>query len=278
MIATIIMVLIAAYLILYFSGKYYLRENYTAGPPPVYDTTGVRADLMPDRPFVADPIDSVDDYEYSLVFQNEGNRAAGRAEINAAMSRYPLDWVNRPPSDERFQSYRDAFIDASQKSIAPPNTEGFNTIQGVNMVPPDKDALDAEELRILQTYVPEKAQDLMTYSVDDATNLVRKIYERRGEEAVVEPSRQGQNVFEIVEVKKKNEPVQWEDEMPAAERSALRGEEQIVVPTPATDIAAGLDPFYEPRTTVRMNRNDYTQWTPGLERQFAPTYPVKNWY
>ena len=277
MIATIIMVLIAAYLALYFYGRYYLRENYASGPPPVYDTTGVRLDLTPDRPFVSDPINSLDDYEYSLVFQNEGNRTAGRAAINAAMSRYPLDWVNRPPSDEKFQSYRDAFIDASQKAMAP-NTEGFNTIQGATMIPPDQDALDAEELRILQTYEPEKPQDLVTYSVDDATNLVRKIYERRGEEAVVEKSKQGTNVFEIVEVKKKNEPVQWVDDLPAVERSGLRGENQIVVPTVATDIAAGLDPFYEPRTTVRMNRNDYTQWTPGLERQFAPTYPVKNWY
>ena len=57
-----------------------------------------------------------------------------------------------------------------------------------------------------------------------------------------------------------------------------RGEEVIEVPYTASDVAAGLDPFFEPRSSVRDGKFDYTQWTPGLERMFAPTYPIKEWY
>jgi len=288
-------ILALAVLFLYVMGRYYLREGMSSDAPATYDTTAVRADLEPDRPFVSKPIDDLDDYEYSLVFQNEGNRQAGRAAINAAMSRYPLDWTNRPPSDEKFQKYREAFVDAAAsqagqaagteemanvggKLMTQPATAGSRVATSVATVPPDQDKMDAEELKILQMYKPEKAQDLIHYSLDDAETLVKKIYARRGLIADVEPSKQGNNVFEIVEVRRKDEPIVWADELPPPQRYQLRGEQQIEVPQFVNDIAAGLDPYYEPRSSVRMSRNDYTKWTPGLERQFAPTYPVKNWY
>lgn len=289
MIEIFITLFVVSLLVIYVSGRYYLRESMAdAKGPAVYDTTAVRADLTPDRPFSEQPIRSLGDYEgedakgsfeTDAVFANEGDRAASRAEINAAMSGYPLDWAKLPPSSAKFQSYREAFVDASQKAVAtPPNTTQFNSIQGAAMVPPDQDAVDAEELKILAMYKPEKAQDLINYSLDDAETLVKKLYERKGLIATVEPSKQGRNVFEVVEVRKKDEPIVWEDDVPAPQRSSLRGEEQITVPTYVNDLASGLDPYFEPRSSVRMNKNDYTQWTPGLERQFAPTYPVKSWY
>jgi hypothetical protein len=56
-----------------------------------------------------------------------------------------------------------------------------------------------------------------------------------------------------------------------------RGEETIDVPYTVSDLAAGLDPFFEKGQSVRDGRFDYTQWTPGLERMFAPTHPIKEW-
>ena len=56
-----------------------------------------------------------------------------------------------------------------------------------------------------------------------------------------------------------------------------RGEESIEVPYTVSDVAAGLDPFFQPRNTVRDGKYDYTKFTPGLERMFAPTYPIKAW-
>ena len=55
-------------------------------------------------------------------------------------------------------------------------------------------------------------------------------------------------------------------------------EEVIEVPYTAADVAAGLDPFFQARNSVRDGKYDYYQWTPGLERMFAPTYPIKEWY
>lgn len=284
-------ILIVAFL--YVSGRYYLRENFqsdTVKKVPQGDfMTGdfslpktFMTNMPPGRPYETQAIDKLDDYEYSVIFQNEGSRVAGKREISDAMSRYPLSWTHRPPSDQIFQQYQEAFIDASEKT--PPETQSkelFKEISGEDMIPPDTQAIDAEEKKILAMYHPEKPQELKEYSLDNAIDLVKKLYDRKGLVATVERSKQGgDNVFEIVEVEPKKPKIIWEDEVErdSVQREELRGEQQIIVPQTVSDIAAGLDPFFEPRTRVRMDRHDYTQWTPGLERQFAPTYAHKSWY
>lgn len=279
---------------IYISGRYYLRESFqedSKSNPTQSQGDFMTGDFnlpktfmtnMPDRPYETQPVDNLDDYEYSMIFQNEGSRVTGKREISDAMSRYPLSWTHRPPSDQLFQQYQEAFIDASEKT--PPETESkelFKEISGQDMVPPDTVAIDAAEKQILAMYRPEKPQELTEYTLDNAIDLVKKIYDRRGLVATVERSKQGgNNTFEIVDVEPKNPKIIWEDEVERdpVERYKLRGEEQITIPQSATDIAAGLDPFFEPRTRVRMDRHDYTQWTPGLERQFAPTYAHKSWF
>jgi hypothetical protein len=281
-----LMIVIFAVLFLYFFGRYYLREGFEGKtckdileyvpPEEIADS------LMPDRPYSTNPIMNLDDYELTAVFKNEGSREAGKREISDAMSRYPLSWTNRPPSDQKFQQYREAFIDASEKS-KPVNTSGFDSISGDDMTPPDNAKIDEEEKKLLAMYNPEKPQELKNYSVDNVISFVKNIYKRRGLVADVEQSKQGgDNIFEVVETHPVNEKIVWEDEvdenMSPVERYNLRGEQQIVVPQTASDIAAGLDPFFEPRTKVRMDRHDYTKFTPGLERQFAPTYAMNAWY
>lgn len=241
----------------------------------------------PARPYANMPIDSLGDYEDNYVFQNEGDRELSKAERDAAMFRYPLDWSVQPPSSAVFQKGIEAFQNA-QRRLADPNakpmdTSQFDSIQGQTMVPPNLDALDEEEKASLAMYNPvdleretEKACKMSEY--DKVKRLVDKIYSKRGEEATLEPSKQGNNVWEITEVQSKNEPINWEDDAPQPDRQTLRGEQQIRVPTYVNDMAAGLDPFFETRPTTRMNKNDYTRWTPGLERMFAPTYPQTNWY
>ncbi len=301
-------------LFLYFAGRVYLRETFrgafttgatqelkesyrgggafTTGATqelkqegysndddfPATMGTAIRGDLyVPDQPYATDPINDLDDYEYSMIFKNEGSRVAGKREISDAMSRYPLDWSNRPPSDEKFQTYREAFVDASQKQPLAVTSE-FDSISGKDMVPPDTLAIEEEERKLLQTYKPEKAKGFLAYTMEDVEKLIKRIYAKKGLIPTVEKSKQGPNVFEIVEVRKKDEPIIWEDELTPPERYSLRGEEQIKVPQTVNDLSAGLDPFYEPRTQTRMNRHDYTRFTPGLERQFAPTYPEKSWF
>jgi hypothetical protein len=251
--------------------------------PSVYDTTAVRTDFLPEPPYVSNeqPILKLDDYEYSMVFQNEGSREAGKRAISDAMSRYPLDWTKKPPSDQEFQVSQTVFTDTTNAAAATPapTSKAFNSISGKAMQPLTLTEEDLKEKEIVQMYKPENTKDLIYYSLDDAKRLVERLYERRGKKAIIEPSKQGTNVFEIVEVDDIHPKIVWEDEVERVPRDELLGDQTIVVPPTVNDLAAGLDPWYEPRTTTRMGRNDYyNKWSPGLERQFAPTYEHRSWY
>ena len=282
--------LVVGIVLFYFLGGYYLREYFTNAAaetaaakdnyPPNYDDYAKKDSSHPNWPYTTDSINKLDDFEYSMVYQLEGTREASKKEISDAMSRYPLSWTNRPPSDERYQTYRSDY-EAATKAAPPINTSEFDSVSGADMTPPDTTKQEEAEQALLAMYKPEKAVNLTHYDLDDAKRLIKKMYDKKGLIADVEPSKQGgPNVFEIVETRPIHEKIVWEDEVQrdSVERYKLRGEEQIVVPQQATDIAAGLDPFYEPRQNTRMGRSDYTQWTPGLQRQFAPTYSQPYWF
>ena len=295
-VTTILGVCAIAFVVLYVSGRYYLREGYEdldptsdrakfkrmaeLHAPSVYNTTAIREDIPRDPPYATTPIMSLDDYEYSMVFQNEGNREAGKFEISQAMTRYPLDWCARPPSDQLFQTSREGFTDQVAKEMTQaPITDEYDSISGEAEQPEDGQQIDDDERKLLQTYKPESTKDLLHYSMMDAKQLARRLYKKKGLIPIIEPSKQGENVFEIVEVKEIHPKIVWEDEVQQdpMNRTELRGEGQIEVPQVVNDTAAGLDPFFEPRSTVRMDRHDYTKWTPGLQRTFAPTYTGNGW-
>jgi hypothetical protein len=288
----IVLLALLGYFTIYIRGRYYLRDGFTAegfkaaevcrdDQPPVYDSTAVLEELSPDAPYATTPIYKLEDYdttEYGVVFQNEGNRVASKRMISDAMTRYPMSWTMRPPCNELFQNKQEAFVDAAKRDAeTPTNTDEFNSISGKKEQPPDKDALEEEERKILQMYQPEDTKDLINYSIDDASRLVKRLYDKRGLVADVQESKQGPNVFEIVEVTEKNPVIVYEEDV-QANREVLRGENAIQVPQVVNDLAAGLDPYFEPRSRVRMNRHDYYKWTPGLERSFAPTYTAREWY
>lgn len=301
-----IVLLAIGFFILYFSSGQYLREFFANNVVNTesrnipncrepdcqksYDIKDTSQMIAPsEMPYETQPIDSVDDYEYNLVFQNEGNREKSKKKISDAMFRYPLDWSVQPPSSAIFQQGLEAFENQQRKESDPNNPpidlSQFNSISGQDMVPPNMDAIDAEEKRELAMYSPEdldeereKEKCKKETPLEKVQKLVKKIYDKRGEVAVIRPSKQGNNVWEISEVYKKDEPIVWEDEVPEPSRSEARGEQRIQVPRVVNDMASQLDPFFEPRSTTRMSKNDYTKWTPGLERMFAPTYPQSNWY
>jgi hypothetical protein len=193
-----------------------------------------------------------------------------------------MDWSVQPPNSQYFQDNQAQF----EKKVVddlnnPPPTKMYNEINGSDMTPPDTAAMEAEERKILQTYKPECSKGLLQYSVDDVKALTDKVYGKKGLIPIIEKSKQGENIWEITEVKEKNPHIVWEDEVERdTQRQAMekRGEEVIEVPYTASDVAAGLDPFFQARNTVRDGKNDYYQWTPGLERMFAPTYPIKYWF
>ena len=230
-------------------------------------------------PYTTEPINNLDQYEVEAVFQNEGDRELKQQQINQMTRRYPLDWTNYPPNASKFQSEQAKYIEGfSADSSAAELNRPYEAIGVGNLTPPDTLAMEKEEREILATYAPKKANELKTYDLDDAEALIDKIYKPKGLIPTVE--RKEGNIFEITGVRSINEKIEYEDDLPAARWSSsgsAYGEAQIVVPAVATETAAGRDPFYEPTTSTRSDRSDYTKWTPGLERMYAPSYPVVDW-
>jgi hypothetical protein len=238
--------------------------------------TSKTADMFP---YTTDPINSLDQYELEAVFNNSGDRELKQTEINKLTRQYPMDWSGLPPNSSRFQSENAKYIEGFLASDVPDQTKQFEAIGDGNLTPPDTLAMEKEEQRILSTYAPKKTEDLTTYDVDDAQTLIDKIYKPKN--LIPKVVRKENNVFEVVSTRSLKDKVEYEDDLPDAPTSLKSvpeaGEATIHVPPTATETAAGHDPFYEPTTSTRADRSDYTKWTPGLERMFAPTYPQTDW-
>ena len=150
------------------------------------------------------------------------------------------------------------------------------------MIPPDKGSLEEKERQLLQSYVPT-GKGQTTYSAEDANALINQIYTARGLVPTV-AHEEGTNVWQITNTRKVNEPIVYEDEAyaPAASGPTKAvGESTIQVPPAARDMAAATDPYYDssaPSGRTRTGKWNFQEWTPGLERMFAPTEPRQNWY
>lgn len=279
----ICILILLGYVALYVGGRKYLeafeskdKRFHGDGSP----NTKAKSSSIPELPYTMKPIDKLDEYEISDVYNNRGSKEASKKQISDAMTRYPMDWPSRGPDSQTFQENQATF-EKEMKNAPPPATNFYREVDGSNMKLPDMYEIDDEERKILQTYKPESSKGLLQYSVDDVKGLLDKLYDKKGLVPVIAKSKQGENIWEIVEVKEKNPKIVWEDDVALnAEREIMeqRGEEVIQVPYTASDLSAGLDPFFQKRNSVRDGKFDYTQWTPGLERMFAPTYPLKSWF
>jgi hypothetical protein len=285
--STLFLLIILGYLVLYVGGRKYLETfQSNSDDQQRFDPNGApktnlnRTIFPPEKPYIMDPIDNLDQYEMSIVYQNQGSKEASKKDISDAMTRYPMDWSIQGRDSQYFQENQSKY-EKDKENQQPPVTSFYNEVSGEDMKLPDTLAQDDEEKKILQTYQPECSKNLLHYSVDDVKNLVDKVYSKLGLIPVLEKSKQGQNVWEITEVKEKDPKIIWEDDLQnetQRQKMEKRGEEIIQVPYTVNDLSAGLDPFYQKRNSVRDGKYDYTQWTPGLERMFAPTYPIKYWY
>jgi hypothetical protein len=158
------------------------------------------------------------------------------------------------------------------------------------MIPP----VYTDEKDILATYVPKKPNELTTYDAADAKEIVDRIYGAKG--LVADLKKTGDNTYTVMTTRKKDAPVIYEaeeGEEDASGSQALNGVasahapassqptagEAIVVPN-NVESYKGSDPFFtvNPNNRTRDGKWDYSSWTPGLERMFAPTEPQTNWY
>lgn len=269
---TIVILLLIGYMAIYLGSRKYFEDfqdsakNGKRFHPDGSPNTNPNATL-PENVYPMQP--DVDEYEVSAVFQNQGSREASQQQINDAMTRYPLDWSTQGPNSQYFQENQIQYTKDVQYAAQPAPYSN----QGLEATVPE--STEEEERKILQTYQPKSSKDLLTYSVDDVKNLLDRVYDKKGLIPVIQKSKQGENVWEVTEVKEKNPKIVWEDETEEVMRQ--RGEDTIEVPYPATDLAAGMNPFMAARQRVGNSRSENTQWTPGVDRMFTPSYPIPSW-
>lgn len=293
--------ILVGYIVLYINGRKYLEKfqnpDSMTGPTvgqiyPVQPPVSVPVEPPSARPgrvimetTSLDPvaegaIKDLDDYEYNMVYQNESDRELSQALRTKLMSQRPMDWAGLPPSSEKFQAgLRESFQNATPS--VPDAARPFNHVDGGNMIPPDTDATEMEERKILHTYKPPSTKDLGSYNPDeDPEKMIHRIYDVKGLIPTI-AHKPDTNVYEITGVRRKDEKVLYEDEESPASLAPIQraGEATITVPAVAYDTAAAKDPYYDISDPgrARTPKWDYQAWTPGLERMFAPTNPTENW-
>jgi hypothetical protein len=305
----LVAIVFIGYIAVYIGTRQYLRESYESKPSfIVNDSTesqqqaaaaaeskrkwiqkqqakeeeeGIVLDTVT-KPYETTGIYNVDDYEYNLVFQNESDRELSQDLRNKLMSQYPMDWSIQPPSSSQFADGVKESFESTPEVMSTDKKDPYAEISVQNVMPPDTLTVEQEERKILQTYVPKKAGDLKTYNIEDAMALIKKIYDSKGE--VADVIRTSENVYEIIGTRRKDEKIVYEETDEQAPTGSLPvqkvGEATITVPPGAVDYNTALDPFYEPSlgSSGRQGKWNYRQWTPGLERMFAPTEPRTNWY
>lgn len=284
---TFLLLALIGYCVIYLSSRKYLEtfegsEKGKAKPSAPYPSS-YRQISPPEKPYTKEPINSLDQYELSAVFQQQGSKEASKQQLDQAMARYPMDWSVQGQGSQIYQENEELYKKSAEARRAS-QVDGYLSSDPMEMMLPDSALQEEEERKILQTYKPEKSANLLNYSVDDVKTLVDKLYAKKGLIPELVKSKQGQNVWEVIEVKEKNPKIVWEDDpsvlsqMGERDKMIARREETIDVPYTVSDLAAGLDPFYAKGQPVRDGRFNYHQWTPGLERMFAPTHPIKDWY
>jgi uncharacterized protein YneF (UPF0154 family) len=279
----VVILAILAFIVLYIVGYLYSRKYLQEDFAPLTSqevTIPVQQSSVP--PFSTARINDVDDFEYSQVFKGETDRELSQMQRNKLMSQYPMDWSTNPPSSTTFQTgLREMFEDASGSMM--PMESPYTAITDDSLKPPaDADAIEKEERKILQTYEPKHLKDLTTYDIEDAKELIKKIYDVKG--LIPQVVKKPNNVFEVVGTRRKDEKIVYDETCSDApntsskESTPATGENVIQVPQAAVDANAALDPFYESRPTTHQDKWTYRSWTPGLERMFAPTESKSNWY
>jgi len=274
--------LLFLYMLTYFNGRSYL-ENFQDDVREVAEILedDYKPIVSPDGPYSTDSINSVDDYEYNAVFENENDKEITKKLRNKLMSQYPMSWTVQPPSSKYFQAGMKEGFEADIAG-APLDISGvekvYSAVTGSATAPPDMDSIEEKEREIVKTYVPKNANDLKTYDVEDAYKLIQDMYNVKGLIPQVKHDKDT-NVYEIVGTRRKDEKIIYEDEgVVSNDAVPENGEGVVKVPQAATDMLKDSDPFYNTAQRTRQGKFDYTKFTPGLERTFAPTYPLSQWY
>ena len=234
------------------------------------------------------PINKLDDYEYTRVFQSENpDRNALSSETkNHLMQKNILDWAKLPFNSETRATAEDEFVAGRMESgFRDPKTGVFfDTMDGKTLEPPDVEDARLREHKIMAAYRPS---DIGSHVIDSETEavakLVHKVYEndKKWEPVVVKT---GENQFQITELRPKASKERYADDTTVS--LAMAEANGSYNPRPAIDIADRMktDPYFDNAGVADHDNNsfwnykDFNKWTPGLERMFAPTLDKREWH
>jgi len=236
-----------------------------------------------EQTYAKTPINKMDDYEYTRIFQNENSPRGelSKTTVNSLTAKNQFDWAKLPFNSETRTAAENEFVTGRMDNATRDPKSGvfFNNLEGANILPPDS-TLDSKEKNNLESFKEESAEHLLQHDSDDVAEMVKKMYENDPNwEPVVE--RIGTNEYRVSELRPKPRKEQYADshEDMTIERAKADG---IISPTVEVE-SNSTDPYFDKRGVLDYSNdrfheyNDFRKWTPGLERMFAPTLDTTNW-
>lgn len=238
---------------------------------------------------VKTPIQKLDDYELTRVFDSEesSRNTLSHDTKNALLGQRVLDWANLPFNSDARATQESEFVSGRMESgfRDPKSGVFFSNMEGATVEPPDVEAAKAREQKILSAYRPtEISKHVIDGETEAVGNMVHKVYlEDKNWEPVV--TKVGEHQYEVTELRPKARKEKYEEES-EVKRASLSSPDTPVIPPPTVDIDDRLrgDPYFDKSGVVDGDNNkfwkykDFNQWTPGLERMFAPTMDNRAWF
>lgn len=237
-----------------------------------------------EQTYAKTPINKMDDYEYTRIFQNESSPRGelSRTTVNSLTSQNQFDWAKLPFNSQTRADAETEFVSERMDGVTRDPRTGvfFKSMEGASIVPPDSDAIDAAEKASLASFKPESPDKLLSqHDTEDIASIVKTMYENDPNwEPVVEHV--GANNYRISELRPRRRVEKYAgDEDQTIERAVLGG-----MVSPKIDIEnGGTDPYFDKKGVLDYTNDrfheykDFKQWTPGLERMFAPTLDTGDW-
>ena len=242
-----------------------------------------------DRPWDQSPINSVEDYDRTNVYENERNSRHGAmstAVINDLSNKYRMDWAQLPFNSEAKAAQEDVFVAGRLDNVyrEPKSGTFFKNMMGDGLFPPNTDEREQNERRMLNSYAPPKvAKNVEEEETSMIGNLVKKLFGSNKEyEPVVEKT--GDNNWAITELRPTPRKETWADaDQGTSIDSAVRA--GWVPPQASMQIFdhGTSDPYFAKQGVTDGDKSffrysDFNRWMPSVERQFAPSLPTRNWY
>jgi len=227
------------------------------------------------------PIQKLDDYEYTRVFDSEkSSRTPIEAKTTSKLlGDRVLDWANLPFNSEDRANKEDTFVEERMNSIRDPvSGVFFKTASGTDVLPDEATRL--REQKVLSAYRPtELTEHRVDSEMEAVGNLVNQMY---ANDPAWEPvvRKVGESQWEVTELRPRPRKEAYEAEGESRELN----EHSTPMASMTIDDRLRNDPYFD-KSGVSDHDNgkfwkysDFTKWTPGLERMFAPTMDNRQWY